>query len=270
MADLQLFCAYCQFGYLWPKPDTEGDSYSVCPRCGRRQIIPPAGRGGYRLNMGSTVSGEKLCPSCKVGMPADAVFCTRCGFSLKTGRRYRGPRRWGAPVKAFVWSTAGVVLGLAVVIGWRWYEGDIAWAAIGIGQSAPALTEFNSLTDTNSPTSPGAPNLLSRILGSDPAQFPNQEQFAQSVRRALTERMDLECPLFAGGETVMVRRTTGQITRGLYQSATNNTIGLLVDGQLVTVRMAELDANSRLRCDVDYRARQIEAQVNRRVSQRRF
>ena len=71
--------------------DSVAGSEITCPYC---QQQCPAPRRKLRLRLPSdgpapapiANGSQPPCPQCKVAMAADAVFCVKCGFDLRTGK----------------------------------------------------------------------------------------------------------------------------------------------------------------------------------------
>lgn len=71
--------------------DSAAGKRAKCPSCGA--TIPIRGAANIGPDMATIALDEgvrgpvKDCPSCCGPMPLDGVFCVRCGFDLRTGRK---------------------------------------------------------------------------------------------------------------------------------------------------------------------------------------
>ncbi len=272
MATTHIYCAYCQFGM--EVPEEIGGGFTTCPRCKRRVFVPPVAKpDAPPAPPNLLAAGEKQCPSCGVTMFEDATFCVACGFNKRTGRHVGEL----VPDRAQYAQVILLVLGAVIAVGLFWVWSRHAKsrpATLPAVETTTLLSQAVSLRDnalaavTNElegvdrpPPTPVAAELVMA-----PAPTVDVARIEADIRLRLSAQFDQRYPMFKLGETIAVRRTTGQITRGAFEAAVSNAVMIRSGGGQVAVPFAELDQNTRARCDSRYRESVIESRVRRKIA----
>jgi len=285
MSDIQVQCSAC--GASFEVSDELAGLIAPCPACKQEMRVPlPAGgaAGVSRLQVkrDHVLAGGKKCPACDATMAEDAVICIHCGFDTRTGLRLEtdNPR-------ARLFQMVAKVLLVAVIAGAAW----MAYKRLVPSESAPAAAAAPQVVATAAepapaaaPASPVAAAPTTAIAGLVVTQslVVTQAQAAasgaatnltpqdlvlmeQKYRESVVRQMDQFYPPYAVGATVVLRRVTGLVHRGMIQEFRKESVVLLADGAGVEVPLVSLDQTSRLRCDAAFRTQFIAFQVRKRM-----
>ncbi len=274
MADIQIHCGQC--GAVYQVDRDAAGGMAVCPECGKEVALPkPAAPDSIsaRLHVmkDTTISGNRRCPRCDASLAADAIICYQCGYDLRddvdqdsSSISIKLPA-WLLPAIALLaWSAAVWFFGY-------WSGKTIAARAaeqeLAIQPQAPALPQPAS----NQVAEPVVPAARARTL--TPAQIAEQEarRQAEIARREEEQRiivrqqLDQKFPFVPVGASVSVRRTNGQMHRGIVKALAEDHVVLITDGQDVEIPMNVLDQPSRLQCDKAFRERFIDFRAKQKA-----
>lgn len=195
--------------------------------------LPPPGPS-LRLKRGTLVSGANQCPSCGAVLPDVVVVCTKCGLDLRTGKRFQIRIRKASPLRKTILL---VLLGALAVAG----------SYVAIMGSIGTGSFLDSVTDLIRP----------KVLVGRHDIIMLATNFEESVTRDL----ETSHPSPAVGEEVVLRLGNGLVIRGTVQAMSNNCASLGTVAGPKVVSWADLDADSRLTCDPQFRESWVRAQA---------
>lgn len=208
-----------------------------------------------RLTKDRTADGEgRKCPACGATMAADDIVCSQCGYNTKTGQSMADiAARRDAFRRALAAMGALLIVVAAGFGAWRlgWFESRPETPAAGPEPAAPTNVEI-AVTSTNPPGPPPPP----------------PPEVVEKVRAELKVVLDRNCPQAHEGDRVDLELTTSRIVRGILRAGPEPGTILVEAGtnQVEKVQLKMLKTGSRLRCDPDYRAQELERQVQKRLS----
>lgn len=206
-----------------------------------------------RLTRDRTADGEgRKCPKCDTTMGADDIVCSQCGYNTVTGRSMAEVAAKREAFRRTLAATGAFLIVLAAGVGaWRlgWFEGRKAEAP----SPEPASSNIEvAVASTNPPGPPPPP----------PVEVVDQ------VRRELKAQQDRFCPQKHEGEQVHIELVSGRMIHGILRAGTKpGTIVVEPDGAPAeTIPVVKLKTGSRQQCDPDFRAQELERQVQKRLS----
>lgn len=231
---------------------------------------------------------QLTCPSCGKPMAVGAVLCVQCGFDTRTGRRMG---EFGAR-KLSPLLTIGLLL-VALSAGFVLYLRSLddgiqptpipvppsdSPVALAAGTTEPdaapaAPAEAPAPTDTAESSGPASSTETNVEATADTSEEPaapaiDWEEVAARQQDRIKAELDRRTPMFAEGESVELRQGNGLIRRGIFRGLLNNTIQLEVEEKAVQeVPLDLLDRHTRLRVDVEYRARYVDYLTRQRIAE---
>jgi hypothetical protein len=271
MADIEVNCGNC--GNAFAVAEELAGLIATCPHCGRQISVPlPHDRrsGAPRLQVrrDAGITGGRKCPSCGAAMSDEAVLCVQCGWGVP-------PAAAPSRIAASLLAVAGVIIitGLVWSLLQRAYRGDRSESAPVPGSVAtnppvaaatlPVASNVVAGVDTNAPP-PGATGEVSAA-----STAADEDALARAKREAdyrvvLKKQMDTKYPMHGRGGNVAVRRTNGQVHRGVLTDLRKDVVVLVLPGGLVVeIPYEALDVPSRLCCDRAFRDHYTDALVKR-------
>ena len=277
MADIQLQCLGCSKSFL--VSDDQAGQLVSCPRCNRKIAVPAPSENQEHapkltLRRETTVAGGSLCPSCGATMPSGAVICVQCGYDVRKGVRIGETTGWPPYVR---WLLAGagvliVVMLVRVFVRPRPISEIVAPPAVQAPAPAPAaaVTAPAEALPAVTPVPVAASESPAPAQTNAPATEPqvSEEDLAQleaDYRVSLKARLDQQQPMYKPGDAVELRKLNGLVIRGKLQALNAEQAVVLREEGAATVALAELDRESRVRCDQDFRDKFIEFLVKKNV-----
>lgn len=278
MPDIQIICGKCGNGF--DVPENMGGLIAECPGCGSSISVPlPPDRaplaGRLQVKKDAPVAGGTRCPSCGALMAEGAVLCVQCGFDNRTGRRVAEQ-----PSRSQLVQTVLAVVGVVILAGlaWTYYRNTMspreapqaAEPAAGGEQDFPE-PPVSTAAEPELPAEPGATQTVVAATNAPAVPDPQKEidlrKAAAEYRVNLKKQLDARNPLYRVGESVVLYRTNGQVYRGTLESVRSNLVVVSVAGAATPVPLDTLERSSRVRCDVAFRNRVIEHEVQRRIKE---
>ena len=279
MANIHLVCGKC--GAEFDVMDELAGLLATCPQC-RGQVAVPlsAEHIGHapklQIKQGSPVAtAYRNCPSCGALVQEEAVFCVQCGFNFKTGKRYGEVTAQARMIRRLLSLAALIALCAVafVVIRSRWFSGGDAGEPKIVAAPAPAGTTTSATTavgvrEEAVPASPemegvGALSNVFEQTDIDSALAKMEQEF----KNTLKAQLDKKYPMYAKGETVALRKSNGMVHRGTLEVVTRELAVIIQNGRHTEIPLSELDRETRLRCDVSYREKWVNAQVKKRFKE---
>ena len=207
-----------------------------------------------RLTKDRTADGEgRKCPACEATMAADDVVCSQCGYNTKTGQSMADIAARRDAFRRALAAMGALLIVLAAGYGaWHfgWFEGRQNAPAAGPEPAAATNVEI-AVASTNPPRPPPPP----------------PPEAIEKVRAELKTVLDRNCPQAREGDRVNLELTTSRIVRGILRAGPEPGTILIEAGsnQVEKVQFKMLKMGSRLQCDPDYRAQELERQVQKRL-----
>ncbi len=272
MSDIEVQCPHC--GTAFTAPDDMGGLLAACPACGKQVTVPLDDEDARRersarlqVKKDVVITGGKKCPSCGSTMADGAVVCIECGYDTRSGRRI-GERT--PPSHLFRWIMWGLGLFiLAMLVRSFLNSGSTTELSAPVeGSPASPTVQVSAVT---APATP-APAETAAPAGATPSPAAAQEVAAidlskeeANLRVSVKQQLDTKFPIYVRNATVVLRRTNGQVHRGILAEMKTESVILLVNDQKVEVPFKVLDLESRVRCDWQFRKRYIETEVQKRL-----
>ena len=282
MSDIQLQCLGCSKAFL--VPEDQAGLLVPCPQCNRKIAVPVpsdqierAPKLAIRREEPVAASGMN-CPSCGVTMPPGAVLCVECGYDVRKGVRLGETIGWPPYVRWLI-AGAGVIIVVMLVKTFlrphaiseiaapppaAWVEPAAAPAAEAAKpEPAPAPAETNAApAPLPVPAAPVETNQAAAAPEVDPEELARLEA---DYRASLKGRLDQQQPLYRPGDLVELRKVSGLVIRGTLKGAdARGAVVVREEGEAV-VPLAELDRESRIRCDAEFRDKFIEFIVRKNM-----
>lgn len=279
MANIQMICNNC--GAAFEVTDELAGLLATCPQCRGQVAVPLSVERAARppklqVKQGSPVAtAYRNCPSCGALAQEEAVFCVQCGYNFKTGRRYAETAARTKLIRNVLASVALLVLcGVAFMV----IRSRLDSLKSG-EQSAeqPRTAPMPAASATSTPAMVAAPageptvatvetegaGALSNVLEQSDIDS-TLGKMAQDFKAALEAQLDKKYPRYAKGEAIALRKSNGMVQRGTLDVVTLTLVVLIQNGRHTEIPLAELDRETRLRCDPVYREKWIDAQVKKR------
>lgn len=288
MNDIQVTCDVC--GQEFDVPADQAGRTVKCVRCEAAVAVPfldaevsePTPK--LRIKRDTPIGGGpiKTCPQCSTKADADAAICVSCGFDFRTGRKLQEA---GKSSHALVLVGVGVLslLALGVAI---WAVTTILGMLGFIGQDettpaqppaqeeqAPEPIPVERIEEPeDEPVMEPAPVIeeIPEPEPIDPAVLEEQKRMEEerkrlaeeaAVRRRLTDQLDERFPLYRRGDEVELRQLNGFVHRGTLVSVQGKQALVVFEDLRAVVNVEELDRDSRMRIDPEYRRRMIESRT---------
>lgn len=227
------------------------------------------------------------CPGCGKPLGVGAVICVQCGYDTRTGRRVGATHGHKiSPVQLIVLVLA--IIGIGVVVYLRTLDdgvlptpppAPVSVTPVATLQDAAASVEEPAAptSDTPSEATPETENPAPAPADSEPvaeekAPHPeiNWDEVAAQQRDRIKIELDRRTPKFQEDASVELRLANGFIRRGIFRGASDGEIRIEEEGQGVQkIAFAQLDRNTRLRVDDDYRERYVDYLTRQRIAEMR-
>ncbi|MBN1268529.1 MAG: hypothetical protein JXB04_03000 [Kiritimatiellae bacterium] len=272
MAKRSVQCAHCSHSFEIDD-DFTGESLS-CPACKALVALPPSAnddltpRQRLALKKDETISGSmKRCPLCDSSVPQESVICLTCGYDWRTGRQQQvGFRPSGFPLSRILLVAAvAAAVGIAAYVYLRMKP---APTALPHPSEAPAVTAEPAPTYAGPGETTPPPTEQERAAAeAEVAREAQMEADAAEFRAEMTRMLDARAPPYERNSPVAFRKTNGIIQRGTYLGVKEDVAILMQEQEMIEIALAELDRETRIRCDQVYRERYIEFLVQKRLRQ---
>ncbi|HOW98783.1 MAG TPA: hypothetical protein P5567_15310 [Kiritimatiellia bacterium] len=279
MSDIQLQCLGCNKAFL--VPEDQAGLLVACPQCNRKIAVPVpsdqierAPKLAIRREEPAAASGMN-CPSCGATMPPGAVLCVECGYDVRKGARLGETLGWPPYVRWLI-AGAGVIIVVMLVKTFLRPHRISEIAAPPPAVQAPpkpaaAPAETNAPAAAASEPAPAPlPVPAAPAETNAPAAAPqvSPEELAQleaDYRASLKGRLDQQQPLYRPGDLVELRKVSGLVIRGKLKAVeARGAVVVREEGETV-VALADLDRESRVRCDAEFREKFIEFIVKKNM-----
>lgn len=236
---------------------------------------------------------EMSCPGCGKPLGVGAIICVQCGYDTRTGRRVdaSGGRKV-SPV--LIIGLVLIIVAAGAVVYLRSLDDGISPtpppAPVAAApespsqepppaspESAPAPVAETAPTETAPPVDGTTASELIAVTETnaaeqapEPAPEINWEEVAAQQRNRIQLELDRRTPMFQVDESVELRLANGFIRRGIFRGASGGEIQLEEEGQgIQKIAFGQLDRNTRLRVDDDYRERYVDFLTRQRIAEMR-
>ncbi len=286
MNDIPVTCDVC--GQQFDVPADLAGRTVKCVRCETAVSVPfldadvsePTPK--LRIKRDTPVGGgpTKTCPQCSAQADADAAICVACGFDFRTGKKLRDPgKSSNALVLLGVGALSLLALGVAVwavttILGMLGIVGQDETAPVqppAQVEPPPGAIPVEVVEEPEEEDMPGPvveeapePEPIDPAILEEQKRIEEERQRLadeQAVRRRLTETLDERFPLFKRGDEVELRQLNGFVHRGTLVSVQGNQALVVFEDLRAVVNIEELDRDSRMRIDPDFRRRMIESRT---------
>lgn len=231
---------------------------------------------------------SRKCPTCGAEMAGDAVLCVQCGYDFRSGavlKTSTGISHTLVVVAGVLISV--VVAALAIVILVNIFKSDPAPVPPLPTEETPAQPLPAHLEESEAPV-PAEPDTIeprpelepdkpvdpkTETDEDEPPEEPAKSEVdleaeKAAVRRSLRESLDDRVPPHLIGDNVALRRLNGFVHRGKLV-AIRDGMALVVDGEIrERVPLNELDRDSRLLVDEEFRERLVESRLRAMMENR--
>jgi DNA-directed RNA polymerase subunit RPC12/RpoP len=276
MSDIWVNCSHC--GQVFAAPDKLAGQSIACPQCGKQIVVlasgvRPEGAAKLQVKHGSGIDGGKRCPSCESTMPPEAVICLQCGYDTRTGSRYLDNPQKPRMLQWVLWGFGLLILaGLAKTFLFHGRTGEAQGPVTPPAQQAPGKAA--SSADIVSPETAAAQPVVGTVTAQPPGMAAMPKRAPEQVtkleaeyRATLNEQLATTYPMYAPGDSVVLRRVNGLVHRGALVALKPDVVVVAQDGQTNEVPLKVLDRASRLKCDPAFRAQVVDFQVQKRVNE---
>ena len=293
MSDIWMNCSHC--GHVFSTPDEWTGQSVACPQCKKQIAIFTSGVPSQRapklqVKHDSTITGGKRCPSCGSTIAPEAVICIRCGYDTRTGLRYLKNPQKSCMLQWVLWGFGLIILaGLTKTFLLQDRAGKGQGTIMPPAQEAPVaaasttaaatnkIAATNEITATSKITTTSKTAAARSVTGIQTtvpsvAASINQSSAAiakidpdSNYRAALNRQLEATYPLYLPGDAVVLRRGNGLIHRGILVERKADAVVVVRNGQTNEIPLKVLDRASRLRCDPTFRARGVDARVQKRM-----
>ena len=235
---------------------------------------------------------NKQCPKCNAGVPGDAVLCVQCGYDFRSGAVLKTATGLPHTIAVIVGVVVSVIVAAAaIVILINVFRGNdepvpvvpATPAEEAPGEAAAPVPAHIALPDEAVPERPeiadpdpeplndvepeptATPDDSEEVPALAPAEeateavdpLVQEEEFRHALRVSLDERV----PPYQIGDEVELRRMNGFVHRGELV-AIRDGVAMVVDGEIrERVPVNELDRDSRLLVDQEFRDRLVESRL---------
>lgn len=232
---------------------------------------------------------EMSCPGCGKPLGVGAVICVQCGYDTRTGRRVDASS--GRKISPVLLIGLALVIGAAgVVVYLRSLDDGVRPtpppASVTAAPEAPAPEPAAAPEEPSAPAPASEPAVEAQataethapaaaqeapLTADEPPQPEiNWEEVAAQQRDRIQVELDRRTPMFQEDESVELRLANGFIRRGIFRGATGGEIRLEEEGQgIQKIAFGQLDRNTRLRVDDDYRERYVDYLTRQRIAEMR-
>ncbi|MBP7828302.1 MAG: zinc ribbon domain-containing protein [Kiritimatiellae bacterium] len=278
MSDIQLQCLGCSKAFL--VSDDQAGLLVPCPQCGRQIAVPVPSDQAERApklalrREGPLAAVGMNCPSCGATMPPGAVLCVECGYDVRKGVRLGETPGWPPYVRWLIAGAGVIIVVMLVKTFLRPHAiSEIAAPAPAVQAPPPAPTapvpapEAAPVAEPAPapPPVPVPPSETNAPLAEPEVSAEELTRLEADYRASLQGRLDQQQPLYRPGDVVELRKVNGLVIRGKLKSVdAQNALVLREEGE-ASVPLAELDRESRVRCDAAFRDKFIEYLVKKNI-----
>ncbi len=256
------------------------------PKLRVKRDTPPGGEGD-----------TKACPKCGADCPEDAVLCVQCGYDFRSGTVHKTATGMSHTLLVIIAVVVSVVIaaGAILILMNVFKKGDPQpIAAVSedtppappqpahVGVPEEAVPERPEAVEppvevTEEPEPLEEPDALEEAVEEEIAEVVEQveeeeivdpEREMEEMRESLRLSLDDRVPPHLIGDTVVLRRMNGFVHRGELV-AIRDGVALVVDGEIrERVPLQELDRDSRLLVDMEFRERLVESRLRAMLENR--
>lgn len=276
MSDIRVNCCHC--GQVFSAPDEWAGRSMACPQCGKQIAVPasdirPEGAPILQVKHDRAITEGKRCPSCEATLPPEVVVCIQCGYDTRTGSRYLDNPQKSRMLQWVLWGFGLIILaGLAKAFLFQGRTGEVQGTVTppvqqAFGASASAADTVANEIAVARPAV-GVETALPPVVTDFSNKSPEDiAKLKAEYRATLNEQLGVTYPMYAPGDSVVLRRVNGLIHRGTLAALRSDVVVVVQNGQTNEVSLKELDRASRLKCDPAFRAQVVDFHVQKRVQE---